>query len=151
MVKPVLSAVWRALPKRARRAIVRVIEPHFTVATSVVIHDDEGRVLLLKHVFRPGSGWGVPGGFLAKREQPEDAIRRELREEIGLELDALELGFVHTLEFTNQIEIVFRARGRGEPRPRGLEIETYRWFPTSELPEELPASQRRVIARTLGA
>jgi ADP-ribose pyrophosphatase YjhB (NUDIX family) len=149
MVKPALSALWRALPKRVRRAVVRMIEPSFTVATAAVVLDDEGRVLLLEHVFRPGSGWGVPGGFLAEREQPEAAVRRELREETGIELDELELRFVRALEFANQVEIIFRARARGEPRPRGAEVASFGWFRPDELPEGLTGDQRRLIARAL--
>jgi ADP-ribose pyrophosphatase YjhB (NUDIX family) len=126
-----------------------MIEPHFTVATAAVVLDAEGRVLLLEHVFRPGSGWGLPGGFLAAREQPEAALRRELREEAGLELDEVELRFVRALEFTNQVEIVYRARALGEPRPRGVEVTSFGWFRPDGLPEGLSPDQRRLIARAL--
>ncbi len=150
MVKTVLSAVWRALPKRLRRFIVRAIEPTFTVATGAVIVDAEGRILLLRHVFRVGSGWGIPGGFIAGREQPEAGIRRELREEVGLEVDDLELSFVRTIEHTNQVEIFYRARPVGEPHAQGIEIDTLGWFRLDELPDGLSKDQRRVIARVLG-
>jgi ADP-ribose pyrophosphatase YjhB (NUDIX family) len=149
MVKRILSAIWRALPGRARRTIVRATESHFTVAMAAVVRDREGRVLLLDHVFRPGSGWGLPGGFLAAREQLEDGVRRELREEVGLELDGLELAFARALVFTNQVEIVYRATARGEPRPRGIEISGCAWFSPDALPDGLSGDQRRVIARAL--
>ena len=149
MVKRVLSSIWRALPGPVRRSIVRATEPHFTVAMAAVVRDEEGRILLLEHVFRPGSGWGLPGGFLAKRERLEDGIRRELREEVGLELDGLELAFARALVFTNQVEIVYRATARGEPRPRGLEISGFAWFAPDALPDGLSADQRRILARAL--
>jgi ADP-ribose pyrophosphatase YjhB (NUDIX family) len=151
MVKRLLSSVWRALPKQVRRAVVRTIEPHFTVATGAVVLDDAGRVLLLEHVFRTGSGWGLPGGFLAKGEQPEDAIRRELREEIGLEVAELELALVRALTFTNQVEIVYRALAAGEPSPRGVEIRSYGWFERDRLDSTLPRDQRAIVARVLEA
>jgi len=111
--------------------------------------DDEGRVLLLEHVFRAGPRWGLPGGFLANGEQPEAAIRRELREEVALDLDELELAFVRALEFTNQVEIVYRARTAGEPAPRSVEIASYGWFERDRLAELLSADQRRLVARAL--
>jgi ADP-ribose pyrophosphatase YjhB (NUDIX family) len=149
MVKGFLSNVWRFLPKSGRRLIVRLVEPHFTVVTGVVVTDSEGRVLLLDHVFRSGNGWGIPGGFLGTREQPEEAARRELREETGIELDELELAYVHALEFTNQVEIMFRARARGTPRVRGLEVRAFGWFDLNDLPDGLSAEQRRILARAL--
>ena len=149
MVKRLLSSIWRALPGRVRRAIVHAKEPHFTVAMAAVIRDGDGRILLLDHVFRVGSGWGLPGGFLAKHERLEDGLRRELREEMGLELDGIELAFARALVFTNQVEIVYRASARGEPRPRGLEISGFAWFSPDALPEGLSADQRRIIARAL--
>src|ERR1700732_4563553 len=97
MIQPVLAFLWHGAPKFLRRWAVRLIEPSFTVSALAVVTDDQGHVLLLNHVFRPGSGWGLPGGFLEKGEQPEAAIRRELREETGLELEMLEIIFARTL------------------------------------------------------
>jgi ADP-ribose pyrophosphatase YjhB (NUDIX family) len=62
------------------------------------VTDEAGHVLLLQHRYRPGfqkgGGWGIPGGFIQPREQPEAAVRRELREEIGLEIEQPEFAFV---------------------------------------------------------
>ena len=66
---------------------MRLSHPRFAVTAGAIITDDSGRVLLLKHRFRPGTGWGMPGGFMEEGEQPEEALRRELREEIGLEVE----------------------------------------------------------------
>ena len=96
------------------------------MTTAVAIFDDEGRVLLLEHVFRPDSGWGMPGGFLSSGEQPEAGVRREMREEIGIELEAVELLFARSLGRLRQIEIYFRARAVGIPEPRSFEIKTRR-------------------------
>ena len=92
-----LGAVWRHLPGSVRRRLVRIGQKRFTVTVGAVIFDDQGRILLLEHVFRPDSGWGIPGGFISKGEQPEAALRRELREEIGIEVENVELLFVRTL------------------------------------------------------
>jgi ADP-ribose pyrophosphatase YjhB (NUDIX family) len=106
-------------------------------------------VLLLEHVFRAGSGWGIPGGFIRVAEQPEAALRRELREEVGLELERLEIAFVRTLLRPKHIEIVFRCRAQGEAQPRSLEVKSAAWFPQDALPETLSEDQRRMINRAL--
>jgi ADP-ribose pyrophosphatase YjhB (NUDIX family) len=108
-------------------------------------------VLLLDHTFRRGSGWGIPGGFLMKGEQPEDAVRRELCEETGIELDRVELAFVRTIKRPRQVEIIYRGRARcpGEALARSIEIRSLAWFAPEELPSGLTLDQRQLIARVL--
>ena len=121
------------------------------VTTGGVIVDDSNRILLLNHVFRTGSGWGIPGGFMNKGEQPEDALRREVHEEMGLELEKIEMVFVRALETTSQLEIYFRASPRGTSEPRSIEIKSAAWFKLDELPEGLSSDQRNIINRILNA
>ncbi len=91
MLKGLLAGLWRGAPRVVRRACVWVAQPRFTVTAGAVVCDEGGRVLLLRHVLRAGSGWGIPGGFLRAGEQPEEAVRREVREETGLELESVEI------------------------------------------------------------
>jgi mutator protein MutT len=150
MLKKVLGALWRHSPKSVRRWGVRLVEPRFTVTAGAVILDERGRVLLLNHVFRVGSGWGIPGGFVEKGEQPEDALRRELREEIGLELEHAEIAFVRTLKKPAQVEIIFRCRARrGSGNQQSIEIKSAEWFTLDSLPSKLPKDQCQLIERAL--
>lgn len=119
------------------------------VTAGACVIDSTGRVLLLKHAFRAGSGWGIPGGFIEKGEQPEAALRRELREEVGIELTCARLAFARTIRRPQQIEIIFCCRTDGEPRPQGPEIERAAWFTLDALPPELSTDQRRLIERAL--
>ena len=123
-----LSRIWRRLPKRVRRWGILLSQPRFTVTAGAVVVDDQQRVLLLHHRFRGGSGWGIPGGFLNPRESPEEALRRELREEINLELDNVEIAFTHRLQAYQQIEIVFRATPRNAVQICSAEISRAEWF-----------------------
>ena len=150
MLTEFLGAVWRRLPGRIRRRLVRTGQRRFTVTAGAIILDDDGRVLLLEHVFRPDSGWGLPGGFLNKGEQPETALRREMREEIGVDLEGVEMLFARTLPRPRQIEIYFKAKAIGNPQPCSSEIRKAEWFTIDNLPAELSKDQRRLIQRALG-
>ena len=93
-----IGKIWKMLPRRLRLQIIRASQKKFTVSVGAVITDEAGKVLLLEHHLRPASGWGIPGGFVEHGEQPEAAIRRELREETGLELENVRLASVRTLQ-----------------------------------------------------
>lgn len=150
MLRRLLGTVWRNVPGSVRRWGVWLAESRFTVTAGGVVLDERGRVLLLNHVFRKGSGWGIPGGFINRDEQPEEALRRELREEAGMELDGVEFAFARTLEGLPQVEIIFRARARAaSAHAQSLEIKSAAWFARDELPPELSRDQRRLIERAL--
>lgn len=150
MLKRLLGFLWRKAPKVVRRWGVRLTQPRFQVTAGAVVTDEEGRVLLLKHVFRPGSGWGIPGGFLEKGEQPHEAVRRELREETGLELETAKVAFIRALPRSSRVEIIYRCRARSaRVKLDGYEIKSGDWFRPDELPQGLSADQRMLIRRAL--
>jgi len=133
------------LPVRVRRWSMRVTHTRFTVTAGAIIFNDRGQVLLLKHRFRAGSGWGLPGGFLERGEQPVDALRRELREELGLEIEDVEIFTARSFRKPKQVEVLFRGRADGPVNPRTMEVERAEWFSLDALPEGLPRDQRRLI------
>src|SRR6267378_1910732 len=126
---------------------MRSIARRCPTSFSLSIRDD--KLKFVEHVFRPDEGWGIPGGFMSKGEQPEAALRRELREEIGIEVQDVELLLARTLTKSRQIEIYFRAKALGSPEPCSFEIKSARWFAVDDLPIELSKDQRRLIRRAL--
>lgn len=149
MLTRFLGGLWRYLPGWLRRRAARLGQQRFTVTVGAFIFDERGRILLLEHVFRPDDGWGVPGGFISKAEQAEEGLRRELREEIGIELSEVQLLFTRTLPKARQIEIYFRAAANGHPEPHSFEIKRAEWFEVTELPATLSKDQRRLIERVI--
>lgn len=143
MSQKLVRRIWQGLPQSIRLVIIRITQPTFTVSTAAVITNSEGKVLLLEHVLRPRSGWGLPGGFLDRAEQPEAAIRRELREETGIKLENLCMFRIRTLG--RHVEILFSAGAVGEPEVLSREILQFGWFRADELPDRLPQGQKRII------
>ena len=126
---------------------MRLTHTRFTVTAGAVIFNDQKQVLLLKHRFRAGSGWGLPGGFLERGEQPIDCLRRELREEIGLEVENVEVFAARSFKKPKQVEVLFRARANANVKPLTMEVERAEWFPLDSLPEGLPRDQRVYVER----
>ena len=137
--------MWRKAPKAVRRWGVRFTQQRFQVTAGAVVINEEGRVLLLKHVFRAGSGWGIPGGFLETGEQPEEALRREFREETGMELESAEIAFIRAHKKPPRVEIIYRCRASGEVKLGSYEIKGGEWFPPDQLPSGLSQDQRWII------
>jgi ADP-ribose pyrophosphatase YjhB (NUDIX family)/ribosomal protein S27AE len=74
-----------------------------TAATvGALITDEEGRLLVTVRKGEPAKGmWDLPGGFVDPGESVEDAVRREIQEELGLDIISLSYfcSFANRYEF----------------------------------------------------
>jgi 8-oxo-dGTP diphosphatase len=106
--------------------------------------DGDGRVLLARRGIEPLLGlWDIPGGFVAPGETLADAVRRELREEAGVEIEVgrlvAALPDVYGDGGEATINAFFECRlTAGEPEPDD-DVAELRWFDPGALPrpEEL--------------
>jgi ADP-ribose pyrophosphatase YjhB (NUDIX family) len=145
MLKQFFGAVWRHLPPWVPISAHSDWTERFTVTTAVAIFDDQAECCCLEHVFRPDSGWGLPGGFMFGGEQPEAGLRREIREEIGIELEAVELLFARSLGGCGRSRFISGPGLLGIPEPRSFEIKRAEWFTLNALPPDLSRDQIRLI------
>ena len=130
-------STFRRLPVVVRRAIVRVVAPAYVVGVVGVIRDSSGAVLLLRE--RHHDGWAVPGGLVARGEWTADALVRELGEEIGLRLEADDLGdaAVYVDPHARRVDVIYTidAPPGMQPDAREPEVLEAVWFAVGELPE----------------
>jgi ADP-ribose pyrophosphatase YjhB (NUDIX family) len=114
---------------------------------SAVIVNGAGEVLLLRHSYGPDV-WALPGGGMKPGEDPAACVRRELREELALELgEVASLGTLEeTLSGAPHTAHLFAARTDAEPRPDRREVVEARFFAADALPERLGDVTRRRLA-----
>ena len=147
MLRERIGFAWKLMPAWLRLKIIRVTQQKFTVSAAAIVVDGGGKVLLLNHVLRPYSGWGLPGGFIEAGEQPEDAIRRELKEETGIELDDVKMFRVRTLG--RHVEMLFNATAKGEAAIKSREILELGWFDIDSMPEKMSTAQKTLVKEAL--
>lgn len=136
-VQRALLLVWRRIPRLLRRWIVRVAAPSFTVGAACVIERDDGSILLVSLVYR--EAWGLPGGLIKRNEDVAVCARREVAEEIGLDVELTSEPAVVVDSRPQRIDVVFRARpavnaDADAAHAKSAEIKDARWFPADELP-----------------
>ena len=121
------------------QAAYRVIQPHVTVGAVGAVFDAAGRLLLVEHVFHPRFPWGLPGGWMGRREAPHDTVRREVFEETRLRVEIIKpLVIVPTPMLRNHLDVAFLcelAPGiNAEDVHLSGELLDYRWVDPRDLP-----------------
>lgn len=122
---------FRITPGPVRRAVVRTVAPSYTVgAVCVIEHDGEFLVLWQPH----RRGWSLPGGFLGRGEEPADAVRREVAEEVGLDVDPGDPITVRVDPVQQGIDVIFRVRLDERPElALASEARKARWTTRAQL------------------
>ncbi|MBB3035789.1 NUDIX hydrolase [Hoyosella altamirensis] len=127
-------------------------------SVSAVIFDDAANVLLAE---RADNGrWAVISGILEPGEHPAPAIKREISEEAGIEVDLLHLASVDVSpeivhangDQCQYLDLCFTARYvAGTAHPADDENTAVAWFSPQDLPEGLSESSRVRIRRAVAA
>lgn len=139
----------------------------FRANVGCVLTDGAGRVLVLRRCGRGAGSWQFPQGGIEEGEEPREALARELAEETGLEVGALESVSEHPRWIAYEVPrelrsakvglgqvqrwFVARVRPGAEPRPDGVEFDATEWVAPEEALARAVEFRRGVYAEVLAA
>ncbi|GCE08897.1 NAD(+) diphosphatase [Dictyobacter aurantiacus] len=113
--------------------------PAVVPAIIILIHD--GKRVLMAHKAGWGKRYGLIAGFVEPGETLEECVRREVKEEAGIEIEDLEYRCSQPWPFPSQLMIGFMARYKsGTVHPQDNELDDVHWFSPDTLPELPPPS-----------
>ena len=148
-------AGYKRMPRAVRLFLIRRATPSFHVGAICVVERADGHLLLVRQSYRR-DGWGFPGGLLRRGEEPADAARRELGEELGIDVDVNLPPLVVVDARARRVDVIFTGRltddsAEPERSAHSPEIADARWFPADGLPRLLPEATDAMIqlGRTL--
>jgi ADP-ribose pyrophosphatase YjhB (NUDIX family) len=175
-------AVWRLFPPRLAGFMKGMLARKWLVGAVAVMIDESTsppEVLLVEHSYRPKGAWGLPGGSLesvpgdprrptevhSSDNAIESALRREISEELGIEIMVIGMLRIDAVPFVAEepgpyrLDFYFRceprdgfaglrrALGSGQVKPRSPEIRQIRFVPMTELAKfDLFSTDRRLLA-----
>jgi 8-oxo-dGTP diphosphatase len=92
---------------------------------------EQGAVWLMRRGFQPQRGsWSMPGGFVDLGESVEDAARREVQEEMALEIEIRHLVGVYSRAQDRTVVVVYAATALGTPARTEEALEIRAFAPT---------------------
>lgn len=108
--------------------------PAITPAVIVRV-EKEGKILLARHVQRSQDFYTCLAGYIETGETAEEAVRREVREETGIEVTDVCYAGSQPWPYPNQLMLAFRAQWTaGDLRLQAEEIAEAQWFDPADLP-----------------
>lgn len=134
------GATLRVAHERSRRCSYCGLLAYARISPAMMVLITRGRELLLgrNHAFPPGR-YSALAGFVEAGETIEEAVHREVLEEVAVEVDDLHYFRSQSWPFPNSLMIAFTARWTaGEVRPQESELADARFFDIDALPELPP-------------
>jgi len=139
-------------------------KPAWPVPAVAAVIVEDGRILLVKRAAEPSKGkWSVPGGSVEWGESLVDALKREVHEETGLEIEVEKLAGVFDLIITeppvthhsslithHYIVVDYFAHRTGGILTPGDDAEDARWVPIEELDRYELSNHLRTRLRHMG-
>lgn len=84
------------------------------VVAAIIEHEDsDGKILLARNRAWTVEFFGLVTGFLERDESPEQAVAREVKEEVGLDTTAATLVGVYDFRRKNEVIIAYHVKARG--------------------------------------
>lgn len=117
-------------------------EDKFRLSSHAIITNVEGKILLLKATYT-NKAWGLPGGSLEPGETIHEALYRECKEELGVDIEILYLSGIYFHQSHDSHTCIFRCNIIGNhPIQLSSEHSEYGYFALDEL---TPVQLHRVM------
>lgn len=118
-------------------------------AAAAVIVDESRRVLLIRRAIAPYQGsWALPAGYQEIDESPRETLRREVREEAGVDVEPtrlLDVVYVGDDPRKPANVIIYLCRLVGGIPQAGSDATEVGWFPLDDLPDDMGFDNRRLL------
>lgn len=122
----------RSRPHCAACGYVVFLDPK--VAAVALVVDGDGLVMVKRAVEPQYGKWAFPSGYVDRGEVVEDAAKREVKEETGLDVELNKLIGIYSLEGNPVVLVVFSARITGGEVTAGYDAQDVQTFALDELP-----------------
>ena len=135
--------------RRLLRTLDSIYDIVQTIGVFAAIFDESGRILCVRMNYGT-KGWSTPGGRLEAGESPLDALKREVLEETGLDVEPGALIGVYAKPTQNDVVLSFRAKvlRRNGWQPNS-EISEMGYFSAAEVPGPMTTAARARILDAL--
>ncbi|MFN2098849.1 NUDIX hydrolase [Altererythrobacter sp. MF3-039] len=113
-----------------------------------ILRDQQDRVLFVRHNYGP-QVWSIPGGGMKPQEAPEEAIAREVLEEVGCSILGLRLIDTIRSELSGSPHTMYLFTGTINELPRAdkRELSDARLFPASSMPTPIGKQAQMCLDR----
>lgn len=140
---------WRHTPHRMRAMAVWLAVPRVPAGAAVLLFDEAGCLLLVRHTYQRGRAWSLPGGWAKRGESLRLTAAREAFEELGARVE-VGVPLATSRGLFGDVSVVFEAMFAAPAAALILdaEIAEARFFPLDALPP-LFGHARRLVDEAL--
>lgn len=122
------------------------------LCNAVILENTRGEILLVKRFQEPKKGfWDLPGGFVESNETLEESARREIKEELGIDLTEIKYLSSHHNKYLyggvnyDTVSAIFTGKFNGTEFISDGEISEIKFFTKDEIPWDKIAFEAMVL------
>ena len=146
MIQTIVALFFNRIALPMLKLYRYIFRPKTRGAGCLIFH--QGHVLLVQHAYG-SQRWNLPGGRVKRKETPENAVKREVYEEVGIKVPEVRLhgDILNTSSYKhNTVWIYSTTVPTRHFTLKGFEIKKAQWFDVAALPRNVSPSVRQYLA-----